>query len=215
MPCMPASTGQTKNFHISSMMTEQLVPDDPNIDIDDLIWDEDGPPAAIVEALAPVALREDPSAPPGYPRGLVLDLVLKVAPVADIISAYKIPPEEFKRLTLHPVFVQDLRDMKQRLREEGFSFRVKAAAQAEAYLSEAWRMVHDSETPANVRADLVKWTTAVAGLSTNPQKQISGIDDTRALMEQLKTMPVQELEMRVLRVIMKHPLPMDEKTYEQ
>lgn len=170
--------------------------------LDDLIEDEDLPPPALVEALAPLALRDDPAAPPGYPRGLVLDLVLKTAPIADILSAYKITPEEFKRLTLHPVFVQDLRDTKGKLREEGFSFRVKAAAQAEAYLAQSWKMVHDPDTPANVRADLLKWTTKIAGLD-NPQVAGGSPEDLSKVMEQAKNMDMQTLELRVLQIIMK------------
>ena len=155
---------------------------------------------AIAESLTP-KLRSDPSAPP-YPRGLVLDILLKTAPLPDLLEAYKLSVDDFRTLTHHPVFRQDMRDMKERMREEGFSFRVKAQAQAEAYLGEAWKLVHTPDTPANVKADLIKWTTKVANLEPkakdNEQSMISP-----QTVEQLRGLSQQDLEIRVMQIIMR------------
>lgn len=97
-----------------------------------------------------------------------MDLVLKTAPVTELLVAYKITPDEFRALVASPRFRADFSEMKQRIADEGFTFRAKAQAQAEYYLQQAWKMVNDADTPANVRADLIKWTTKVANLEPKP-----------------------------------------------
>lgn len=175
-------------------------------ELDDLLPEDPDAETVAVEALAKTLAplpqpRDDPSTPP-YPRGLILDLLLKTRPIPDLLVAYKISVEEFKSLTQHPVFRQDMQDMKEKLREEGFSFRVKAQAQAEQYLQAAWVMVHDAATPANVRADLIKWTTKVAALEPSPQSIASDMSKSLPQMAQaLKDMPADELEMRVYQII--------------
>jgi hypothetical protein len=177
-------------------------------ELDDLLPEDPDTETQAVEALAktlapPPRPRDDPSTPP-YPRGLVLDLLLKTRPIPDLLIAYKISVDEFKCLTQHPVFRQDMQEMKEKLREEGFSFRVKAQAQAEQYLQAAWAMVHSADTPANVKADLIKWTTKVAALEPSPQSIASDMSKSLPQMAAaLKDMPADELEMRVYSIIMK------------
>ena len=162
----------------------------------------------------PAALKElenlDPSTPP-YPRGLVLDLALKTQPVPKLLEDYGITVEEFKVLTQHPVFRHDMLEMRDKLKQEGFSFRVKAQAQAEMYLKEAWKMVHDASVPSNVRADLIKWTTKVAGLEPKQgAAEFAGAQLLPQLAEQLKNLPDGELELRVMQVVLrnaKEPVP--------
>jgi uncharacterized protein (UPF0147 family) len=175
-------------------------------ELDDLLPEDLDEETVAVEELAKTLAplpqrRDDPSTPP-YPRGLVLDILLKTRPLPDLLIAYKISVEDFKSLTQHPVFRQDMQDMKEKLREEGFSFRVKAQAQAEQYLQAAWTMVHDASTPANVRADLIKWTTKVAALEPTPQSIAGEMNKSLPQMAAaLKDMPADELEMRVYQII--------------
>lgn len=146
----------------------------------------------------------DPSLPP-YPRGLVLDLALKTQPVASLLVDYGITPEQFKEITQLPVFRHDMLEMRDKLKEEGFSFRVKAQAQAEQYLQQAWKMVHDPMVPANVRADLVKWTAKVAGLEPKPgAAEFAGAQMLPQMAEQLKLLPDGELEMKVFQIVMRN-----------
>ena len=170
------------------------------------------PEAAIAEAIAPSFFirgdeSSDPATPP-YPRGLVLDLALKSAPVADLLDAYDISTEAFREIARNPVFRRDMLEMRDKLKEEGFSFRLKAQAQAEQYLQQAWKLVHDGNTPSNVRADLIKWTTKVAGLEprpSDPQFSSSGsVTFLPQLAEQLKSMPDGELEMKVMQVVLRN-----------
>lgn len=153
----------------------------------------------------PRAMSADPSATP-YPRGLVLDIALKTAPLPSLLEAYGISPEEFKELTQHPVFRHDMLEMRDRLKEEGFSFRMKAQAQAEQYLKQAWDLVHSVDTPANVKADLIKWTTKVANLEPKPSNQgdFTGAAMLPQLAEQLKAMPEGELELKVMQIVLRN-----------
>lgn len=164
-------------------------------------------------------LRADPSAPP-YPRGLVLDIALKTAPITQLLSAYGLTVEEFKALATHPVFRQDLQDVRDKLREEGFSFRVKLQAQAEVYLAEAFRLVHNPDTPANVKADLIKWSVKAAGLEQQTQAP-SAQQIPQMMVDQLKEMPDGELEMKVMSVVLRQaksqayaPPTVEGETYE-
>lgn len=163
--------------------------------LDDLM--DESAPTALADAIPVFKLRADPALP-HYPRGLILDLCLKTAPVATLLEAYKMSVEEFKQLVEHPVFRQDIRDMKEKLRDEGFSFKVKAQAQAEAYLHEAWRLVHDADTPANVRADLIKWTTKVGGLEPKQDAQTNV-----AVNVDMRQISDEELAARVMQIAMK------------
>ena len=155
--------------------------------------------AALADALVTRQFvpRDDP-AMPHYPRGLVLDLCLKTAPVEDLLQAYKISVADFKRLVEHPVFRAEIREMREKLREEGFSFRVKAQAQAEAYLHEAWNIIHNPETPANVRADLIKATVKWANLEpkADASTQVAVNVDMRGMSEA-------DLNARVMSIVMK------------
>jgi hypothetical protein len=168
---------------------------------EDLVAEE-----AIAQSLAPslTDISCDPSLPP-YPRGLVLDLALKTQPVASLLVDYGLTPEQFKELTQLPVFRHDMLEMRDKIKEEGFSFRIKAQAQAEQYLQQAWKMVHDPMVPANVRADLVKWTAKVAGLEQSSTQASGTYSGNMAQMaEQLKALPDGELEMRVMSIVLRN-----------
>lgn len=187
-------------------------------DLDDLM-DEDMPVAladAIVQhpptpPATPKFKRKDDPSLPFYPRGLVLDLVMKTVPLPDLLQAYNVTEESFRIMLEHPIFRQEVRDMKNKLKDEGFSFKVKAQAQAEAYLHTAWNIVNDPETPANVRADLIKWTVKVGGLEAPPASQTTTTaQDLSKLAEELKSLPADQIELRAFQIIMrKSPPPQD------
>lgn len=102
----------------------------------------------------------------GYPPTFPIEVAMRVAPVKDICAAYGIEREEWDRLRYSPEFIRDLRAAHDMLRKEGMTFRIKARLQAEELLKTSWEMIHDrtGETPASVRADLLKFTVRAAGL---------------------------------------------------
>ena len=196
--------------------------DTPDLDTElaDLM-DEDGAgPSALADAIVsppPTTFkrRDDPSLPP-YPRGLVLDLALKTAPVAELLVAYKISVGAFKKLTQHPVFRQDMLEVREKLRTDGgFSFKLKLQAQSEHYLSQAWNLIHDPETPASVRSDLIKWSVKTCGLEAQSSNTTTPAEDMGKLAEAVKGMSAQDLELRVLSIIVKRGQNNEGATYDQ
>ena len=161
----------------------------------------DTPSEALQALQAQLRTPEDPSLAAPYPRGLALDLALESAPLADILEAYELSPEDMKRILLNPAFKRELEEYRDELKTDGFSFRAKAKAQAEAYLNMAWQMVHDPECPSNVRADLIKQTVRWAGHDTPVQSATLGNPITPELLGDLKSLPDGELEVRVMQVL--------------
>jgi hypothetical protein len=91
------------------------------------------------------------------------------------------------------------------LKVEGWSFRKKAQAQAEAYLDLVFGLVNSNTTPVQVKADLIKSTVKWAGLEAPPpQKQQQDVQaDLSVLAEELKNMSEGELELRVMQIVSK------------
>lgn len=116
-------------------------------------------------------LPELPKPPPppnpalhkGYPVGLALELALKVADPVEVLKAYNIDGTEWARIRRIPAFQKEYRELVEKSKESGFSYQMKAAAQAEGLLKTTWDLIQDADTPASVRADMIKFTARVAG----------------------------------------------------
>ena len=146
----------------------------------------------------------DPANSAPYPRGLALGLVLEVGPLKEILDSYSLSPEKFKTILANQAFRTEYEKLKEEMQTEGWSFRKKAASQAELYLNLVYRLASSDQTPAAVRADLIKSTVKWAGLDTPPPSAMQSPETLLPQMaEQLKSMPDGELEMRVLQVVMK------------
>jgi hypothetical protein len=104
---------------------------------------------------------------------LPVELALGDMPRKDILASYSVNKDKWERLRTNAVFVKAVRDAKEQLAKEGASFRIKAKMQAEQLLETSWRLIHDKYTPASVKADLIKYTTKVAGLEPK-EGQITG-----------------------------------------
>lgn len=150
-----------------------------------------------------LTLPADPAASAPYPRGLALDLALEVGTLKEILESYNITPENFKKILATPAFRQEFEAHKESLATEGWSFKKKAQAQAELYLNLVYRLASSDQTPAAVRADLIKSTVKWAGLD-NPAPIVTQNQLPIAEMAaQLKDMPDGELEMRVMQIVLK------------
>lgn len=147
---------------------------------------------------------EDPACTASYPRGLALDLVLEVGTLKEILDSYAIAPEQFKRILTNPAFRQEYEAHRESMQTEGWSFRKKCQAQAELYLSLMFRLASSDQTPAAVRADLIKNTVKWAGMDNPPPINAQNPENLLPQMAAaLKDMPDGELEMRVLSIVMK------------
>lgn len=149
-------------------------------------------------------LPPDPSNSAPYPRGLALDLVLEVGTLKEILDSYGLEPERFKIIMQNPAFRREYDAHKESMEVEGWSFKKKAQAQAELYLNLMYRLASSDQTPAAVRADIMKSTVKWAGLDApNPGSTNNNGLPIAEMAEQLKNMPDGELEMRVMQIVMK------------
>ncbi len=98
-----------------------------------------------------------------WPATLPIEIALKVAPLERILDAYGIHAFEWEALRNDPLFKAEVERAAEMLKQEGMSFRTKARLQAEELLRTSWKIIHDDTMPANVRADLLKFTVRVAG----------------------------------------------------
>ena len=144
----------------------------------------------------------DPANAAPYPRGLALDLALDAGSLQDILASHNLTPQEAKKIFSTPSFRTEYEALQETMREEGYSFRLKAQAQAEAHLGLVWRMANSETVPAAVRADLIKQTVKWAGLE-NPNPPRPGTLNTipQEALDQLRSLPDGELEVRVLQII--------------
>lgn len=91
--------------------------------------------------------------------------------VSVILEAYGFTPEDLEGFALDPLFAQRVDALRTQLREKGLTFKLRAQAQAEELLATSWGIIHDPETSAAVKADLIKWTSKMAGFE--PVKDIA------------------------------------------
>lgn len=123
-----------------------------------------GVPATINQFYGPVN-PEDP-AMLGYPATLPIEVALQTSTTKGICEAYGISREQWNVLRQHPQFIADVRAAHDMLKKDGMSFRMKARLQADELLKKSWQMIQApyDDVPANVKADLIKFTIRSAGL---------------------------------------------------
>lgn len=121
-----------------------------------------------MSALAPAFYTQggkDPTALT-WPPTMLIELALKTAPPDDIRKEYGYSTEDWEALPRNPVFMKELTEACELVRQEGMSYKLKARMLAEEFLPDVYKMVKaDGEkgTPASVRADMIKFMTRVAG----------------------------------------------------
>jgi hypothetical protein len=115
-------------------------------------------PSRAVTPLAP----NDP-AQLGYPPTFPIEVALRTAPIRDICEAYGIDEDQWEYLRHEELFLRDLKAAVELVSKEGMSFKLKARLQAEAMLQTIWKLVHDPDTPPNVRAQMIQATARWAG----------------------------------------------------
>lgn len=131
-----------------------------------------------MNALVPqkYATPDDP-AELGWPPAFPIELALRVAPVKEICEAHGITKAEYDALRQDEGFLSVMSGYAKMLREQGTSFKLKAQLQSEELLKTSWAIIHAVDTPAAVKADLIKHTIRFAGLdaSIEQRAQAAGI----------------------------------------
>jgi hypothetical protein len=111
----------------------------------------------------PIGAFKDP-AEIGYPPTLPVEIALREYDVKTICEAYGIDSEQWDSIRTNPIFISDLKARLVELQTDGVSFKMKARLQAVEYLKQMWTLAGSNETPAAVRADLMKFVVRAAGL---------------------------------------------------
>ncbi len=101
----------------------------------------------------------------GWPPQLPVELALRTHTPKELCAAYEIDQVEWDRLRCDPNFQSAVSAAIEELKKDGVSFKLKARLMAEDYLSNTFQMVNDrtGNVPANVKADLIKFTMRCAG----------------------------------------------------
>lgn len=117
--------------------------------------------------------RTNDPATVGWPPSLPLELALHQQPVRDICGAYGIDRFEYERLRADENFRRAVEEALETLKDESASFKLKARAQSEELLKTSWALIHQSldKVPANVKADLIKFTIKCAGLDASIEQR--------------------------------------------
>ena len=119
----------------------------------------------------------------GYPPTLPLEVAMRQAKPADLCAAYGLTRQDWDTLKVNPSFVAAVEHYVDELKKEGVSFKMKARLQAEELLKTSWNMIHgpDDVVPANVKADLIKFTIRAAGLDGSKDQANAGANVGTAL----------------------------------
>lgn len=110
----------------------------------------------------------------GFPPTLPIELALGESPRNEVLKSYGITPPDWEKLRKNVTFVAALRAAVEAMQREGMSFRMKARLQSEALLETSWKLIHNVNTPSQVKADLIKHTHKIAGLEPNPTQPGGG-----------------------------------------
>jgi len=105
---------------------------------------------------------------------LAYELALGVSSPSEVFSKYEYNDESAARLIANPAFIATVKKYKDEIQEGGVSFKLKARIQAEDLLTHSYLLATDPETPASVRADMIKWTARVADLEPRGNDKASG-----------------------------------------
>lgn len=122
-----------------------------------------------------VAKAENPATQdrgPEWDFNLVLDVALGVDEDT-ICEAYDLQFTQLQRLQKNPNFQSQVDSMKEELKQEGMSFKIKARLQAEEYLKTTFAMVQDPTMDPKIRQRLIEATVRWAGLDA-PKSEGSG-----------------------------------------
>lgn len=107
----------------------------------------------------------------GWPPLFPIEIALRVAPIKDLCIEHGISQSEWDFLRTNEGFVNVLAGYAKMIREEGASFKLKARIQSEELLKTSWEIIHATDTPAAVKADLIKHTVRFAGLDASIEQK--------------------------------------------
>ena len=82
----------------------------------------------------------------------------------EVKDRHKVSADDILVFNKDPVFLKKVNSYRDEIREKGMTFKLKARAQAEELLTTSWTLIHNPDTSAAVKADLIKSTVKWGGL---------------------------------------------------
>lgn len=114
---------------------------------------------ALIAIAAPLSTR--------WTDRFALDLAMSLEGSGDkpaaLLKEYEFTAYDLEVFSKDPFFLKRVEDFRIQLREKGFTFKLKAQIQAEELLDTSWDIIHTQDVSPAVKADLIKWTSKVAG----------------------------------------------------
>ncbi len=99
---------------------------------------------------------------------LAFDIALRLEgsgeELPEICLRHNILTQDILRFNKDPVFRGKVQALRDDIKVNGVTFKMKARAQAEELLTTSWLMIHNPDVSPAVRADLIKSTVKWAGL---------------------------------------------------
>lgn len=95
--------------------------------------------------------------------------------IEDILERYNMTADDLLAVRKDKLFRKRLVELREDIRTNGTTFRMKARAQAEALLSTSWGLIHDAGVLPSVKADLIKSTVKWAGLEPQKDMDVGGV----------------------------------------
>jgi hypothetical protein len=124
-------------------------------------------PPAISTAPLPVVSELNPHNPASierWPSKLPVEVALGHATTDEkVCKAYGLTPEEWRWLQRNPEFQEVCEQWREMIKTPADEFKMKAQLLADDNLKTAHRMIHDPDTPAPQKADLMKTIFRMAG----------------------------------------------------
>lgn len=121
-----------------------------------------------------MASGDDPSQI-GWPPTLCIELALKLGTAREICESHGIDKAQWDAIRTNPHFIGDLGRAVEALRSEGVAFKARSQLQAIELLKTSWQLIHAHDTPANVKADMIKATIRWAGLDASKDMTLAGV----------------------------------------
>lgn len=81
----------------------------------------------------------------------------------EVLERHNVTTEQMRDFEKDPVFLKKISALRDDVRTNGMTFKLKAKAQAEELLTTSWMMIHDVDVSPAVKADLIKSTVKWAG----------------------------------------------------
>ena len=99
-----------------------------------------------------------------YSQHFVMELALGLESPDALCIRYDVTPSEYALLLSNPIFQTDLAHWKQKMVDEGLSFKLKARVQAESYLTEIDELIADPSTSKETKLAAISRIVSWAGL---------------------------------------------------